>query len=109
MFVRHRDLEERTTGTDLAFLQGSVMAFVEDQDKSTRAMFQEQHQERDGEGTTAEFQGGDVFSLQQKRGLRIPYSPGGKRGSLTTSALSPPAHSAGGARRQSSLKSDLRL
>lgn len=80
-------------GENLAARKGSVMTFVEEQDDDREP---DDH---------------ETFTLpaQQQRGLRIPYSPGGKRGSLTTGALSPPVLTSGGARRQTSLKSDLRL
>lgn len=78
---------------------GSVMTFVEEW--GDREPCPRQHDD-----------GGTLFArlpAQRQRGLSMPYSPGGKRGSLTTGALSPPVLTSGGARRQTSLKSDLRL
>lgn len=75
--------------------KGSVMTFVEEQND------RELNLRQPGNGS---------FTLPARhQGLRIPYSPGGKRGSLTTGALSPPVPTSGGARRQTSLKSDLLL
>ena len=51
--------------------------------------------------------GGNTAPASQKRGISMPYSPQGIRGSLATGALSPPVPTSGGARRQSSLKADL--
>ena len=68
----------------------------------------------EGHHTHSHPQGDDASNLLartepvRQRGIRIPYSPQGKRGSLTTEALSPPVPICGGGRRQSSLKSDLR-
>ncbi|CAN0135559.1 unnamed protein product [Scytosiphon promiscuus] len=91
-------------GADPKCLHGSVMAFVEDQDNSTKIKLHEQHRQRREENTTAEFRGMTMITPQQQRGVRIPYSPGGERGSLATGALFSVT-----ARRRSSLKSDLRF
>lgn len=111
LFVRHQDLKKHTAGgADPTSVKGSVMAFVEDHDESIKITLHEQQERWHDEETAAEtIRRTSVSSPQQQRGLRIPFSPGGKRGSLTTGALSPPVCSGGGARRQSSLKSDLRL
>eukprot|EP00903_Cladosiphon_okamuranus_P013302 g12399.t1 len=95
---QHDPREAATGENPAASRKGSVMMmnFVEEQDDRKPCIRQDDNR---------------AFTLpaQQQRGLRIPYSPGGKRGSLTTGALSPPVVRSGGARRQSSLKSHLRL
>lgn len=86
------------------------MTFVEGRDDGDLNLQQRHHHQQNDEEMLVMLRGTtSPGPPQQQRGLSIPYSPGGKRGSLTTGALSPPMP-LGGARRQSSLKSDhLRL
>lgn len=66
------------------------------------------HGDGHGDGDDGGFDmGGSV--PDPRRGIRIPYSPNGRRGSLTTNALSAPVCSASSGRRrhQSSLKFDI--
>lgn len=125
---RYRSVTERVTGGGVdpaATPKGSnaaVLTFVEEQSDNINIkdtpqehlhhyqhhQHQQQHQQHEEETLTM-LRGGKTAPVPQQRGLRIPYSPGGKRGSLTTGALSPPVTTPGGARRQSSLKSDLRV
>ncbi len=65
--------------------------------------------QRKNDGETLASLRGTTMSAPQQRGLRIPYSPGGKRGSLTTGSLSLPVTTSRGATAQTSLKSDLRF
>ncbi|CAM9338895.1 unnamed protein product [Ectocarpus sp. 8 AP-2014] len=84
------------------------MNFVEGRDDGDLNLQQRHHHQQNDEEILAMLRGTTSPApqqQQQQRGLSIPYSPGGKRGSLTTGALSPPMPF-GGARRQSSLKSD---
>lgn len=81
------------------------MTFVEGRDDGDLSLQPRHHQQNDEEMLTMLRGTTSPAPQQQQRGLSIPYSPGGKRGSLTTGALSPPMPF-GGARRQSSLRSD---
>ncbi|CAM9091316.1 unnamed protein product [Ectocarpus sp. 4 AP-2014] len=87
----------------------SVMTFVEGRDDGDLNLQQRHHHQQSDEEMLAMLRGTALPApqQQQQRGITIPYSPGGKRGSLTTGALSPPMPF-GRARRQSSLKSDHR-
>lgn len=76
--------------------KGSVLTFVEGNDHVVQQNDTRDMKEWNTGGAT-------------RRGISIPYSPRGRMGSLTTSALSPPVLTMGGARRQSSLKSDMFL
>ncbi|CBN80135.1 conserved unknown protein [Ectocarpus siliculosus] len=97
----HRQQERSRKGS-----KSSVMNFVEDRDDGDLNLQQGPHHQQNDEEMLAMLRGTTSPAPQlQQRGLSIPYSPGGKRGSLTTGALSPPMPF-GGARRQSSLKSD---